>query len=1773
MAEANYGIFGDDFSLEGTNPASALNSISDASVSFGGGGGGGVVSTPTNVVIPITTNPNAYGTINANTNLIVNIKANADAQIYVNAENTFKTTTDKLDVSLTDLLKFGSKTITVDKLGFKSNEKYIFRAVPNLNFNFTNLNFNINLGDSLIGYQNRLLPNYNEPLVGANEPIYTNTPPFEVIVEYYKDDVIQSFPYNASNQIIDIDFNLEKSNTSVDIPVSNENVIITIEVDGIGDSVLYSNGTTSDTLTPQIVYTYTEKIGTQISISSSDITQYLISKILVLNADGTSEELLPEVDDSPVGINVRPRSIFLGFEAESNKKISITTIPAPERQTLPLIDFVNKEGVRKYNINEKSDIPIGVFKNGVVSNIAIYIGDSVYKYSNLRDGAASAVVAIPASAIQNIGKYRVVLIPSTTKRTLIGLGGVESDGNPIEFTLNVVNEVYVGIPDIRNISYPSELFGPDFAGTDVNFQISYDSVNTDYVRLYNGTNFTQLQSNGNISLNVKTLLELAGDNVAEDVNNIVFNLKLIPYNISGIETVIGKEEFITIKFVKSNYTIPRNVAINRIAEGFINQFDRSLLRETPTKYLSHLLHFGEGDNKLITTWTGSQNSLIVKLYEPLPTSIQTNQQVWISKILANPIIDTIRLVGDTSDTCPPLKGPNFSLEVDNGIGYQIFDELVASGSYSSNLLYNNYIQSKGIDTSKLNIEYVNGSEYAWENYINFGSAEERVNNFIYKLGILEKYIQEYQTLTDQTFNIGYVLTEDALGALTPEIEGNEIITTEDSLDMEFEIAIKYSQYSIDESGVLLNKINNIIQNFDGFEKFLYTSNDSLAYPKFDVTFPDSIVRKVNYLTNTDEAKLWYNTIVADAEYYDTYNTNYLVNNLPLFIQEDYDNNDFIVFLDMIGQHFDIIWTYINSLRDSKKVGELQSKNIIDSIVGPVLQSFGWDTKRAFNSNFLWEHVYGTNKEGNPIYSMPLNEANNQVWRRILNNLPYILKHKGTGRAMKAIMACYGVPQSMLTIMEFGGPQDPTKDATTKFTFDDRTSALFLTGSLNANGGGSSNVKIPWHTTAQTGDYPNCLEFRILPSKLPTTKYSLVSGSEWSLDLVKTTGSFGKLELNFGGDQSTSTYFENGYVNDVTGSPFNYSYTSSYNPVTITVEYYDGDDGVYAYGPDLKTGSLDFPISTEDYSNVLINRHNNPDSSSWFEVWYATTNGQRITTFVSMSIQTDDTQWETGSFLQIGGDGYEGTLDEFRLWEIPLNRNKFENHTLFPDAINGNSHTASTADLIFRLDFEYPINLHKGTSTVPAKSIKNVSINESYGESYAYVNNMYSASVYPYQYIPYDRTVTATVPSLGFNVSNKIRFEEQTLIGDLSYKTRATQKSFDRAPIDSNRLGLFFSPIKELNMDILKAFGDFNIDNYIGDPSDEYKDSYKELSVLRNYYFERLDRNIHEYIQLIRYIDKSLFDVLDDLAPARAKVSKGLLIEPHYLERSKIKWTKPESERNDFDTTIPTFDGVSIDSTYDYNEGELNVEQIAILESNLNNYDGIVDANTGIVLESTNPTYESTIDYNFVDILDTEYPTYPAQGSVNIECPTGASLYGEVDSFSSTQIGMDKNSLANLGYGLYAVKGNSIYRTIDDIFGNLETTGSRVSAFLVKETKAKKQKVQTGGYPATTSGAVKYSTITTFEDKYYVSLLPFSGSISIGNDVVQVTSIDGYLPTHYKFVNGLGEGLQRTFWKGSQQTLATTPDGLSPVETFTTNPNILRVAKTGRGSGEPILEVD
>ena len=103
------------------------------------------------------------------------------------------------------------------------------------------------------------------------------------------------------------------------------------------------------------------------------------------------------------------------------------------------------------------------------------------------------------------------------------------------------------------------------------------------------------------------------------------------------------------------------------------------------------------------------------------------------------------------------------------------------------------------------------------------------------------------------------------------------------------------------------------------------------------------------------------------------------------------------------------------------------------------------------------------------------------------------------------------------------------------------------------------------------------------------------------------------------------------------------------------------------------------------------------------------------------------------------------------------------------------------------------------------------------------------------------------------------------------------------------------------------------------------------------------------------------------------------------------------------------------------------------------------------------------------------------------------------------------------------------------------------------------------------------TVTKFRHK--VSILPWTGSNGLesstpsGGDIVTVTPLDGYFPTHYRNTTDLTTGLENSFFNGSKQTQSTTLDGGAPVQTFTTNPNTLRVSDAGRGSGEPILEVD
>jgi hypothetical protein len=173
-------------------------------------------------------------------------------------------------------------------------------------------------------------------------------------------------------------------------------------------------------------------------------------------------------------------------------------------------------------------------------------------------------------------------------------------------------------------------------------------------------------------------------------------------------------------------------------------------------------------------------------------------------------------------------------------------------------------------------------------------------------------------------------------------------------------------------------------------------------------------------------------------------------------------------------------------------------------------------------------------------------------------------------------------------------------------------------------------------------------------------------------------------------------------------------------------------------------------------------------------------------------------------------------------------------------------------------------------------------------------------------------------------SEKVRLDTGTIGGDgdvLSPYRKMETSTLDRQPPDFEDLGIFLSPTSEINEDIIYTLGSFRLDDYIGSPlpSAQTASVYNDLKDIRNVYTKKLKRryNYWDYIKYIQQIDHTLFKVIEQFVPFRANTKTGLLIEPHFLERSKFKRSLPV--RSDAQTMIPgthaNFE-VTISSDYD-----------------------------------------------------------------------------------------------------------------------------------------------------------------------------------------------------------------------------------------------------------------
>lgn len=202
------------------------------------------------------------------------------------------------------------------------------------------------------------------------------------------------------------------------------------------------------------------------------------------------------------------------------------------------------------------------------------------------------------------------------------------------------------------------------------------------------------------------------------------------------------------------------------------------------------------------------------------------------------------------------------------------------------------------------------------------------------------------------------------------------------------------------------KEQNIINKFDHFERYLY--------------FTDQF-------QNEDSSTQ--NEYIQQAELYDELNFNKLTNSIPSYILEDSRNLPYLLFVDMVAQHFDNVWIYTKAIADRYKADNRLNFGISKDLVKEAVENLGINLYRSNKSvESLFSIFEGeTYVSGSEVISgsvkqfdeslQPIskNDYLKEVYKRVYHNIPLLLKSKGTERGLRSLINCFGIPDNILDI--------------------------------------------------------------------------------------------------------------------------------------------------------------------------------------------------------------------------------------------------------------------------------------------------------------------------------------------------------------------------------------------------------------------------------------------------------------------------------------------------------------------------------------------------------------------------------------------------------------------------------------------------------------------------------------------------------------------------------------------------------------------------------------
>jgi hypothetical protein len=1026
-----------------------------------------------------------------------------------------------------------------------------------------------------------------------------------------------------------------------------------------------------------------------------------------------------------------------------------------------------------------------------------------------------------------------------------------------------------------------------------------------------------------------------------------------------------QQDFNELGILSGNYRFLYNVALDRVGSFFTeklfvydisnsrteiilkleNPDDQESIKDlqeffkywiSQTKYfINSYINFGRNEIIPIANIASdrTQNTIYIKLFDPLPQNISIQSSCWITELLSSPYIDSIQVVPVFNERqSSTLRGPNFDVEKlywrHFETEYKNWTDLTATNVDVNELVSTNFFRKKfGI---KLNIDFSDIN-----NFIFYSSVEERILNFIYKVELISWYQDQIDTLAalDATYN-------------------NDLL-------------------------IYSNSRRTVLNSFDDLEVFLYYGNDTptsegavFKIPPVPKTIVDGDISGIRWITwaqtwvnalvlwkvaatetngyatidvDGQEWETWKESVLSTAKEFDLENEAQLVKTIPDFIRDDENNTQYILFVNMIAHYFDTIWLYVKQFNERYSRLEHPELGTSKDLIGSIIKNMGWTLNDSQKFKDLWFYLFGLTDENKlsrtnlpTEYALSGKDYTKALWKRILMNLPHITKSKGTYRSISALLSTYGIPSSDFFVREFGGPSNT--DERPKYQEEKLISYVKIEK--------DQGFIFPYQQfTSSLNEilYPNSIYLRFIPDV-----QSFQSGST----------------LIFSKNDNIKIFFEKSGSTDYSGN-IKLQLSSSAGIISNSIPNIEYIEEI----PTAMFLQSNYLISSsaQNHTLTLYFLQKKYEKTKLFESTSLNLSGSYANALISDGI-IEIFNTPSSSYL----------LNEFRYWKSPIDIKIMESHMVSPLSYHGDDIYESTANLFARYSpWVYGAYI-TGSTTASLKpyNISNENINDNY---FAQTNfTVYPTTSFVYQ----DEYVRFEIPTLGGNgiLPEKERIETMLVTTNLSSEVRSEFSLNDFKENDLNKIKIGYSPQFNINEDIFNRFGTFELDEFIGSPIDDNKKYYTQLYDLAEFYYKtsKTTDDIHGYLKALKIYDFSIFDQIRQVIPAKANAIIGIIIENNELQRLKLKLSpKITAEIQEADkielmrtsTKTLTLNQFADGSIKQLNEVLIEVEQtpngtiqnIPIIKNNFTNLNTTLPILTGITsfLSSKNE-YNSSI---------------------------------------------------------------------------------------------------------------------------------------------------------------------------------------------------------------------